>query len=447
MKSARVFIFMLIFALVLPLLGSINVQAQDVTTVTWWTDAGDHIPVIQDAFVKSFNESHSDIQVEVIGQANLNDVLRTAFLAGEAPDIVQSPAAAFIAEYHQAGLLMPLGPYAEQWGWKDLLLPWAYESGIMGDELYSVPLHYESEVLFFNKAVFEQNGWEPPTTMQEVNDLADKIEAVGLHVFAFGNASWKAFNELLMSVYLNNYAGPENVYKALIGEKSWTDPEFAEATELLRTHIADKGWYSGNLENYYAYSDADYYGEFAAGEAAMILCGSYAFDAMVTYFTGDAAADWDWVPIPMFREGIGDYIYLLATGDTLSINGSSKHPDAAAEVINYLLSNKDVVLNTAAPLAFGRWMVPLHFDESDFPEGSDSRIVRFYTDFTEVTSEGRYGYTTWTFWPAKPDVQLWEDVELVWAGDMSVEEYLAVHQQLWDEARDEGVTLPVLKRE
>lgn len=434
--------------LVLSLLatGSALTLAQDVVTVTWWTEQSDFLPAVQETFVKAFNEAHTDIQLEMVGQPNLNDLLRTAFSAGEAPDILQSPGASFIAEFTDAGLILPLTGYAEQWDWQNKLLPWAYESGVLDGELYSIPLTYESQIILYNKTLFEENGWEPPTTLDELNALAAEITATGKHVFSFGNADWRAFNELLLSVYLNNYAGPDNVYSALIGEKSWTDPEFAGAIELLRSQMADQGWYSGSLENYYSYGDADYYTELASGDAAMILTGSFAFQNMPTYFTEESGSDWDWAPIPMFSDDVGDYIYLLATGSTLSINGQSEHPEAAAEVLNFLVSNPALVLSTSANASFGEWMVPLQIEQSDFPEGTDPRIARFFADFADVTAQGRYGYTTWTFWPAKADVQLWEDVEQVWGGQLSIEEYLAAQQALWDEARTEGATLPVPQR-
>ncbi len=423
------------------------VGAQDVVTVTWWTEQGDFLDHVQSTFVAAFNAAHTDIQLELVGQEQLNDVLRTAFSAGEAPDILQTPGASFIAEYIGAGLILPLTSYAEANGWRDKLLPWAYESGILEGELYSIPLTYESMVLFYNKTLFEENGWTPPTSLEELNALADQITAKGLHVFAYGNAEWQPSNEHLMGVYLNNYAGPDNVYRALIGEKPWTDPEFAEATELLRSEIADQGWYSGSLDNYYVYTNADMMGELVDGEAAMMISGTWMFNSMKEFFTEDVASDWDWAPIPMLSDGIGDYIYLLATGSTLSVNGQSEHPEAAEEVLNFLFSDPKLVLENAAGSGFGEWVVPLHFAPEDFPEGTDPRVVRFFSDFAAVTGEGRYGYTTWTFWPADPNVQLWTDIELVWAGDMSVEDYLAAQQEAWDEARAAGETLPIPARD
>jgi raffinose/stachyose/melibiose transport system substrate-binding protein len=416
--------------------------------VTWWTEEGLFLDHVQNTFVAAFNEAHPDIRLELVGQQDLNNVLRTAFAAGEAPDILQTPGASFIAEFIDAGLILPLTAAAEDNGWGDKLLPWAYESGIIEGELYSIPLTYESMVLFYNKRLFEENGWTLPTSLDELETLAQTIADAGLHPFAYSNAEWQPSNEHLMGVYLNNYAGPDNVYQALIGEKAWTDEEFVGATNLLKTHLADNGWYSGSLENYYVYSGVDVWGELVAGEAAMILTGTWCFNCARENFLDDASEDWDWAPIPMFNgASADDYIYLLATGSTLSVNGQSEHPDATIEVLNFLLSDPALVLETSSGASFGEWMVPLNYTPEDFPADTDPRIVRFFSDFAQVTGQGRYGYTTWTFWPAQPNVQLWEAVESVWAGDITTEEYLAEQQALWDEARADGKTLPIPLRQ
>jgi len=446
MKSRRYFVLTPVLILILALMGSLVARAQDVVTVTWWTESGDFLQHVQDTFVKSFNDSHTNIKLELTGQEKLDDVLRTAFQAGEAPDILQTPGASFIAEYVASGQIQAMNSYAEKNGWKDKLLPWAYESGILDGKLYSLPLTYESMILFYNKTLFDKKGWTVPNNATDFWKLTQTIADAGIHPFSYSNSSWKPSNEHLVGVYLNNVAGADNVYKALTGEKKWTDPEFVDAIQMLKDQIADKGWYSGSLDNYYAYADADVFGDMTSEKAAMMISGTWQFANMKTYFTKDLGEQWDWAPIPMFKEGVGDYNYMLATGSTLSINAKSKNVDAAAEVLNYLLSDPKLVLQNAAGADFGEWMVPLHYTDADFPADADPRVVRYFSDFAKVTGAGRYGYTTWTFWPADADVQLWQDVEQVWAGDETVADYLAAQQAEWDKARADGKTLPIPKR-
>ena len=142
----------------------------------------------------------------------------------------------------------------------------------------------------------------------------------------------------------------------------------------------------------------------------------------------------------------GEYNYMLATGSTLSVNGQSANPEAAVAVLDFLFSDPERVLQIASGYSYGEFVVPLKFTVADFPEGTDERITRFYDDFSKVTGEGRVGYTTWTFWPADADVQLWQEIENVWYGETPVETYLANHQAIWDEARADGKVPPIPAR-
>lgn len=437
---------LLVLMAVLLLLVGTAVAQDNVVTVTWWMEDYIDIDQINETLVNPFNAEHPGIQLVVTPQVELNNTLRTALASGEAPDILQTPGASFIAEFLKSGLIMNLQDAAVANGWEEKLLPWAYQSGILEGGLYSIPLTYESMVMLYNKTVFEQNGWTPPTNLAEFEAVSEAAIAAGINPLSYGNVGWQPNNEHLVGIYLNNYAGPENVYKALIGEKSWTDPEFAEAIALLKTHIADNGWYSGSLETYFAYGWDEFWGEFSTGGAAMMFIGTWGFRGATEFFA-ETEYDWDWAPLPVFSEGAGEYNYELATGSTLSVNAESENPEAVITVLDWLMSDPARVLTIASGYGYGEYMIPLHFTAEDFPADADPRIVRFFSDFAAVTGEGRVGYTTWTFWPADPNIQLWESVEGVWFDELSVEDYLAEQQALWEQARADGATLPIPARQ
>jgi raffinose/stachyose/melibiose transport system substrate-binding protein len=302
----------------------------DEQVITWWTEPNTVPSNIQELFIDPWNEAHPGYRLEISEHEDLDSVLRTAISAGEAPDILQTAGASFIAEFVKAGLVAPLDDYAAEWGWEEKLLPWAYQSGFIGGSLYSVPLTYESMILMYNKTLFEEKGWTPPTNLDEFTALAEAAVADGINPLVYGNVGWQPTNEHLVGIYLNNVAGPENVYKALIGEKPWTDPEFVEAMELLRTHIADNGWFSGSLENYFAIGWDDYWPEISTGTSAMMMIGSWGFWGGSAF--EEAGTEWDWAPLPIFNERAGQYNYELATGSTLSVNATSKNADLAADV-------------------------------------------------------------------------------------------------------------------
>tara|TARA_Y100000739_G_scaffold200026_1_gene183964 strand:- start:230 stop:1564 length:1335 start_codon:yes stop_codon:yes gene_type:complete len=413
------------------------------TTVTWWAETNaDRDPVFQAKLVDAFNASQNEIELVMEFKEGLNDILRTAMLSGEGPDIVETPGPSYVKEYQEAGLLTSMQGYSNQFGWEDKLLPWSYQAGVFDGEFYSAPKTFESMIMLYNKTLFEENGWSVPTTLSEYEATAAKIKAAGMNVFAYGSTGWQPTHEHLAGMYLNSYAGPDNVYKALIGEKEWTDPEFTGAIELLRKHMVDDGYWSGSLENYYALGWDDFHAMFASRGAAMMTIGTWTFGATTSGFA-DISDEWDWAPFPVLRDGGADPSYLLALGTTMSINGSSENPDAAAEVLNFVFSNKEIVLDMAADFQFGEFVVPLYFAEDDIKESVSPQVRRYLVDFAEATGKGNYGYTTWTFWPADPGVHIWKDMEVVWAGDITVEDYMYDHQKMWDKARKKGQLLPV----
>ena len=413
------------------------------TTVTWWAETNaDRDPVFQAKLVDAFNASQNEIELVMEFKEGLNDILRTAMLSGEGPDIVETPGPSYVKEYQEAGLLTSMQGYSEQFGWEDKLLPWSYQAGVFDGEFYSAPKTFESMIMLYNKTLFEENGWSVPSTLSEYESTAAKIKAAGMNVFAYGSTGWQPTHEHLAGMYLNSYAGPDNVYKALIGEKEWTDPEFTGAIELLRKHMVDDGYWSGSLENYYALGWDDFHAMFASRGAAMMTIGTWTFGATTAGFA-DISDEWDWAPFPVLRDGGADPSYLLALGTTMSINGSSENPDAAAEVLNFVFSNKEIVLDMAADFQFGEFVVPLYFSEDDIRDSVSPQVRRYLVDFAEATGKGNYGYTTWTFWPADPGVHIWKDMEVVWAGDITVEDYMYDHQKMWDKARKKGELLPV----
>jgi raffinose/stachyose/melibiose transport system substrate-binding protein len=138
------------------------------TTVTWWAESNaDRDPVFQAKLVDAFNASQNDIELVMEFKEGLNDILRTAMLSGEGPDIVETPGPSYVKEYQEAGLLQSMEGYSSQYGWEDKLLPWSYQAGVFNGEFYSAPKTFETMVMLYNKTLFEENGWKVPTTLNE----------------------------------------------------------------------------------------------------------------------------------------------------------------------------------------------------------------------------------------------------------------------------------------
>src|SRR5690606_24686559 len=127
------------------------------------------------------------------------------------PDVVTTPGPSFVFEMAKAGQLLPLSDYAEKLGWDELFAPWALSLGLVDGELYSIPHELETLILYYNKTLFEENGWTPPTTMDELMALSEEIAAAGIIPFSHANAEWRPANEWFAGEFLNHVAGPDAV--------------------------------------------------------------------------------------------------------------------------------------------------------------------------------------------------------------------------------------------
>jgi raffinose/stachyose/melibiose transport system substrate-binding protein len=79
-------------------------------------------------------------------------------------------------------------------------------------------------------------------------------------------------------------------------------------------------------------------------------------------------------------------------------------------------------------------------------KGVDPRIGRIFETLSEASDSGNYGYTTWTFFPPKSDVYIYEEIEKVWAGDITPEEYLEGLQAIFEEELAAGEIPPIPER-
>ncbi|HWQ12534.1 MAG TPA: extracellular solute-binding protein [Roseiflexaceae bacterium] len=416
-------------------------------TVTFWfqPSEGSDTNCFLDTVITPFNEQSSNVMVEAVSQPNVWDATRTAIAGGSGPDIVETPGPSFAFELVQAGQLLPLDELAQQYGWGELFVPWALNLGRVDGKLYSLPTELETLVLYYNKTLFEEKGWKVPQTIDELMALSAQIKEAGVIPFAHANAEWRPTNEWFVGTFFNRVAGPQKVYDALTGKAKWTEPEFVRAIEML-TQLQQQGHFMGGLDRYYTATGNERYAAFGSGEAAMNIEGTWAMgtgEGSMDSFFGEAAGNsntWDWAPVPGTTPG--DQIFDIGIGSTYSINKTARDPQAAAEFLTYMFQPETQARLLAA---CGTAPAPVRL-KADALQGIDPRAAGVYEAMGKASDAGTYGYTTWTFWPPKSDVYIYEEIEKVWAGEMTAQQYLEGLQALFDEELKAGDIPPIPQR-
>ncbi len=407
----------------------------DKVKVSWWTENAEenYQKGLVENFVKSFNDAHPNIELEIKFTDKLDEVLRTAVQGGAGPDIIQTPGPAFVAEYIAAGHIASLDDYAKKYGWDGKIFKWALEAGKLNGTLYSLPLTYETMVMWYNKKTLADNNWQVPTSRIELEKIAEEAKAKKISPFVNGNAGWKGVNEWLVSSWYGNYAGADVVYKALKQDTKWDDPLLVESIALLGDYM-QKGYFRGSKESYFATDFPEIDADLAGGKGVFDFAGTWAFGGKDAQFK-DNPKDWDWAPVPSLRDGVKPS-FPIGIGSTLSINSKAKNTDAVAEVLAWVYGDAKRSAKIIHDFP-GEWVVPIDLKKDDFPADTDARFVRALETIATSSKSGDYGYTTWTFWPKKSDQFIIEQMDSVFSGKMTAAEFSKKLQDMYaTEAKD-----------
>lgn len=438
LSQNRVMLFVRFVSLLLLVVIPASAIAQDKIQITVWLNDDELGQCVKDTVTAGFNAFSQTAEVNVELQPNVNDTLRTALAGGAGPDIIPVDSPAYGQELGKAGLLVPLDDYVTQYNWDQRFVPWALELGNVDGSLYILPDSLETLVIWYNKTVFEENGWQVPQTMDELVALSKTINDAGLIPFSNGFGECLDCMGSLPGAFINHYAGPEKMYEALTGQIPWTDPVFVEAITLLN-EMVQNGWFNGGTDRLFTDSFNTAHEMLGSGEAVMYLDGSW-FNAS-DYFGSEAGNtnDYEWFPIPTQD---GEEMYMTGVGAAWGINVTSEHPNEAAEYLDWAFS-PDAQAERFNNCNFA--LAPILISSDVFAK-ADPRTARIYTAYGEAAAKGNYGYANWAFFPAVMGTAFNEDIQKVFLGSMTPEEYVGHMQDLFTEADAEGSLPPLPAR-
>ena len=410
----------------------------------WFWGAGpEQRKVLDQHLAKAYNDSQSEFELKITYNEKVDSNVQTALSANGGPDIVYGSGPSFVSPFAASGKLAPMDKYAEQYGWKDKVLGPIYESGTVDGKLYALANSINTEGVFYNKKVLADLGFDAPTSASELTAIMDAAVAKGLYGSVTGNKGWRPVNENYSSMFLTSVAGPENMYKVLTGAAKWTDAPFVDAINTSAEWYK-KGYLGGGkyldlnfLESMQLLSD---------GKSPFFLGPTLAFQFASQFFTEEAGNvdDLGFMAFPSIGEGLASPLYVVATTASFSINAASKHQDAAAAVIDRMMSNDFAASMTAQwP---GYWAAPLK-DLDLKPEGAKGLSAEFAKAMGEVVpaiDQGRFGYFSGTFFPPQSQQKLL-DIDAVWLGTTTAQDLLGQLDTTFAKELADGVVPPIPK--
>ena len=206
------------------------------------------------------------------------------------------------------------------------------------DTLHTIPYQPSIFGFFYNKTLFDKAGVEGvPTTWEEMDAACAKLKEAGITPITADDAYMTSF----IGMHLARYIGQDGVKSLVTGEASndvtvtWDDPKVLAAAESF-ADFADKGYFSKNIAtNKYPAGQNQ---EFAPGETAIVICGSWLPNEAKESVADDL--EWGYFNYPSVPDGTDDSTANNIANQVFAINKDSKMADEAFELITYITTGE-----------------------------------------------------------------------------------------------------------
>ena len=325
MKNKKLMSILLVSAILGTTLGK--------TSVSLWTWS----PITRTAekMIDAFEKANPDITIDYTNY-NYNPEYLQALSAASASDnladIVGLQPGSLTQTY--SDYLIDLSDYAKaEWGddWTSVYDNVTQSQLQLGnkdgdDGHYILPIETQDIYVEYNKTLFEQLGLKVPTTYDELVEVSKTLRDNGYAPLFFGGADgWQHVNLLLMCT---SQISDTLFDECQNGEKAWTCDEMKQAMTNYKKLFDDGVMQDGSLSST-SYSDGTTL--FLAGQAGMMLLGSWWAQEYTSEDVSDAVANWDYdyFYLPALEEGLSDSKAIGGVDFGYGITKNCENPDLA----------------------------------------------------------------------------------------------------------------------
>ncbi len=176
--------------------------------MSWWVSRGEVDAL--GALVGVYQRMHPNAGVVRAGAAIAKDHMRRRMSGSTPPDTFQINGGGDLSIWTRRGpareRLEPLDSLFDTEGWRRAFPSDVLDLVTHAGRLYAVPVDiHRTNALFYNRALFAEHGFAPPSTLEEMHALADMFRARGVVPFALGyrhpwTLTMLAFENVLVAV-------------------------------------------------------------------------------------------------------------------------------------------------------------------------------------------------------------------------------------------------------
>lgn len=286
---------------------------------SWWTNGGEATGL--EKMFEIYQAQNAGVEIvnaTVAGGAGTNakTVLKTRLAGGQPPDSWQVHAGKELTAYVDAGQMEPLTDFFAEQGFDKVMPPLLLEQITYNGEIWSVPVNiHRSNILWYNKQIFEENNLTPPTTVEEFFTVAEALQGAGVTPLAVGGKDKFETPHLFESVLLATF-GPEDYATLFSPEGNWEDERVTQAAETLGRMLE----FSNEDRNAIGWADAMQL--VLDGKAGMTIMGDWAHGYALSK-GAEPDVDYGWAAAP------GNQGVFMWLSDSFGLAVGAPNPDQA----------------------------------------------------------------------------------------------------------------------
>ena len=290
------------------------------------TDAG-----IEDMIDEALAEKYPEITLEweCVDWGNDFQPKMQQYMQSGLPDIMIGKAQD-IATYAPQGVLAPLeGDYL------DRVQEAALENVTIDGKTYGLVYNALYQGVYYNRAMFEENNWEIPKTLDDLNAIIEDCHAKGITPFASHMVDTWSIGNVTMQFMMNDVFNttPDWGDQFRAGDVTFANSEAAQNAYQYNELI-----FQNTFEDTFSLQQTDCDARMVSGEAAMKVSGAWSIQ---NFQAIDENFDFGIFPFP---NQTGDSKLIFEPNITFMKSADSEHSDAIDKVFDVVTSDAELAV-------------------------------------------------------------------------------------------------------
>ena len=211
----------------------------------------------------------------------------------------------------------------------------ARENVTIDGKTYGLVYNAMYQGVYYNKAMFKENGWEIPKTLDDLQAIIDDCKEKGITPFASHMVDTWSIGNMSMQFAMNDVFNktPDWGDKFRAGEVSFSDSE-----DMQNALNYNKLIYDNTFEDTFSTEQTDCDAKMVLGDAAMKVSGSLSIQNFL-----DIDENFDFGIFP-FPNQTGDSKLIFEPNITIMTSANTEHQDAVDDFLDLMSSDKDLAV-------------------------------------------------------------------------------------------------------